>query len=190
LIRDPNGHRLARHDRNGAAHGEQERMSTEWSIEDGARVIAAHAAARGPLLPVLHALQEEFGYVDPAAVPLVAKALNLSRADVHGVVTFYSDFRTTPPGTRRVAVCRGEACQAVGGHALADHAQQRLGVAFGGTTADGSTTLDQVFCLGLCALSPAVVVDGRAHGRVDRARFDALALDAVAGERAGGGVGV
>ena len=147
-------------------------MSTEWSIEAGARVVAAAAGVRGPLLPVLHALQEEFGYVDPEAIPLVAKALNLSRADVHGVVTFYPDFRTAPPGVHRVAVCRGEACQSVGGRELEAHAQQRFGVGFGATTEDGSTTLDQVFCLGLCALSPAVVVDGRVHGRVDVARFD------------------
>ena len=149
-------------------------MSTAWSIEEGSRVIADHAGLRGPLLPVLHALQHEFGYVDAAAIPLVAKALNVSRADVHGVLTFYSDFRTSPPGARTIAVCRAEACQAVGGHALADHAQERLGVSFGETTADGATTLDQVFCLGLCALSPAVTVDGRARGRVDTAAFDAL----------------
>jgi formate dehydrogenase subunit gamma len=146
--------------------------TTEWSVEAGAHVIAEHAGVRGPLLPVLHALQEEFGYVDPAAVPLVAKELNLSRADVHGVVTFYKDFRTTPPGARTVAVCRGEACQSRGGHELAEHAQARLGVRFGATTPDGGTTLDQVFCLGMCALSPAVLVDGRAIGRVDAARFD------------------
>jgi len=147
-------------------------MSTEWSSEAGARVVADASVVLGPLLPVLIALQEEFGYVDPAAVPLVAKALNVSRADVHGVMTFYSDLRTTPPGARTVAVCRGEACQSVGGRALEAHALDRLGVGFGETTPDGSVTLDQVFCLGLCALSPAVVVDGRAFGRVDTARFD------------------
>ena len=147
-------------------------MSTAWSIEEGSRVIADHADVRGPLLPVLHALQHEFGYVDPAAIPLVAKALNVSRADVHGVVTFYSDLRTTAPGARTVAVCRGEACQAVGGHELAAYAVSRLGVAFGSTSADGAVSLEQVFCLGLCAVSPAVVVDGRVHGRMDPAAFD------------------
>lgn len=147
-------------------------MSTEWSIAAGARVVADHAGVRGPLLPVLRALQEEFGYVDPEAIALVASALNVSRAEVHGVVTFYSDLRTSPAGARTVAVCRGEACQSVGGRVLEAHAQQRLGVGFGATTADGSTTLDQVFCLGLCALSPAVRVDGRVHGRVDAAVFD------------------
>ena len=147
-------------------------MSTEWSIEAGARVVAAASGVPGPLLPVLHALQEEFGYVDPEAIPLVAKALNLSRADVHGVVTFYPDFRTAPPGVRRVAVCRGEACQSVGGRELEAHAQARFGISFGETAPDGSVTLDQVFCLGLCAVSPAVVVDGAVHGRVNAARFD------------------
>ena len=149
-------------------------MSERWSAEQAARVIAEHAGARGPLLPVLHALQEEFGYVDPEAVPLVAKALNLSRADVHGVLTFYSDFRTTPPGKRTIGVCRGEACQSVGGRALAEHATSSLGVGFGGTTPDGAVTLDQVFCLGLCSVAPAALVDGRVVGRLDAQAFDAL----------------
>ncbi|MFC6236652.1 NAD(P)H-dependent oxidoreductase subunit E [Longivirga aurantiaca] len=149
-------------------------MTTQWSAEAAARVIAEHSGVRGPLLPVLHALQEEFGYVDPAAVPLVAKALNLSRADVHGVLTFYSDFRTTPPGRRRVGVCRGEACQSVGGRSLAEHATSSLGIPMGGTTPDGGVSLDQVFCLGLCSVAPAVLVDGRGVGRVDAATFDGL----------------
>lgn len=148
--------------------------STVWSVEAAEHVIAEHAAVRGPLLPVLHALQEEFGYVDPAAIPLVAKALNVSRADVHGVVTFYKDFRTAPPGLHTVAVCRGEACQSRGGRALADHARETLGVGFGGTTADGAVSLDEVFCLGMCAVSPAVMVDGRPVGRVDADMLDGL----------------
>lgn len=149
-------------------------MTTQWSAEAAARVIAEHVGVRGPLLPVLHALQEEFGFIPAEAVPLVAKALNLSRADVHGVLTFYSDFRTAPAGRRTVAVCRGEACQSNGGRAVADHATGSLGVAFGGTTADGGVTLDQVFCLGLCSVAPAVLVDGRGVGRVDAAVFDGL----------------
>ncbi|HSN05792.1 MAG TPA: formate dehydrogenase subunit gamma [Candidatus Angelobacter sp.] len=146
--------------------------TTEWSVEAGAQVVAQHAGVRGPLLPVLHALQDEFGYVDPAAVPLVARALNVSRAEVHGVMTFYRDFRTTPPGARTVRVCRGEACQSRGGNELAAHARSALGVGFGETTADGGTTLEQVFCLGMCALSPAVMVDGRVVARVDADVFD------------------
>jgi formate dehydrogenase subunit gamma len=143
--------------------------------------IGAHAGQRGPLLPVLHALQETFGYVDPAAVPLVAKALNLSRAEVYGVLTFYADLRSTPPGRVRVQVCRGEACQSVGAHALAKHASRSLGVEFGGTLADGSVTLDEVFCLGNCALGPTVTVDGHLHGRVHAADLDRLVSDVASG---------
>ena len=148
-----------------------------WSQEMALETIRAHADQRGPLLPVLHALQETFGYVDPRAVPLVAKTLNVSRADVHGVLTFYPDLRSTRPGKVRVQVCRGEACQSVGGHALAEHATSSLGVDFGGTTADGSVTLDEVFCLGNCALGPTVTVNGRLHGRVHAAELDLLVRD-------------
>jgi len=152
----------------------------EWSVDAATEIVRAHSGARGPLLPVLHALQEHFGYLDPEATRLVAKELNLSRADVHGVITFYSDFRTTPPGRTVVAVCRGEACQSRGSRELERHAQATLGVAFGETTADGAVTLDQVFCLGNCALSPAVLVAGRLVGRVDPDRFDLLVAEAVA----------
>ena len=148
-----------------------------WSPELALETIATRAEQRGPLLPVLIALQETFGYVDPLAVPLVAQALNLSRAEVHGVLTFYADLRSTPPGRVRVQVCRGEACQSVGGHALAAHATSSLGVDFGATTADGSLTLDEVFCLGNCALGPTVTVNGRLHGRVQTAELDRLIRD-------------
>jgi formate dehydrogenase subunit gamma len=157
---------------------------TPWSQESALETIGAHAVQRGPLLPVLHALQETFGYVDPRAVPLVAKVLNLSRADVYGVLTFYADLRSTQPGTLRVQICRGEACQAVGGHALADHATSSLGVRFGETAADGSVTLDDVFCLGNCALGPTVTVNGRLHGRVSTAKLDRL-VHGSAGDRSG-----
>lgn len=148
-----------------------------WSEEAALAVIRALPALRGPLLPVLHALQESFGYVDPKAVALVAHELNLSRADVHGVLTFYSDLRTSPPGEVRVQVCRGEACQSVGGHALAEHAVSSLRVGFGETAADGSVTLDEVFCLGNCALGPTIRVNGRLHGRVHAAQLDRLIRD-------------
>lgn len=150
-----------------------------WSADVATEVIAAHARGRGPLLPVLHALHATFGYLDPAAVRLVASALNLSRADVHGVITFYSDFRSTPPGRSRVQVCRAEACQAMGARELADHAQRSLGVGFGETTPDGAVSLDQVFCLGNCALAPAVMVDGALVGRVSPERFDQLMASAA-----------
>lgn len=137
-------------------------------------VVAVHRGTRGALLPILHALQEEMGYVPPEAVPLLAAELNLSTAEVHGVVTFYRDFRSTPPGRVTVRVCRAEACQAVGAQALLEHATVTLGVETGATSADGSVTLDEVFCLGNCALGPAVQVGDRLHGRVTPARLDAL----------------
>jgi formate dehydrogenase subunit gamma len=129
---------------------------------------------RGPLLPVLHAVQEDLGHIDQADVPIIADVLNLSVAEVHGVVTFYRDFRRAPGGRATVRICQAEACQAVGAEALGAHARRRLGVDFGETTRDGAVTLDEVFCLGSCALGPAVQVDGRLHGRVSPARLDAL----------------
>jgi formate dehydrogenase subunit gamma len=140
---------------------------------------AAHKGDEGPLLVILHDIQREFGFVDPAWVAVIANELNLSRAEVHGVLTFYSDFRTTPPGRSHVMVCRAEACQSVGARTLAEHAQQSLGVSFGETTADETVTLDQVFCLGNCALGPAVQIDGRLYGRVDPQRFDELVREKV-----------
>jgi formate dehydrogenase subunit gamma len=147
----------------------------EQSLEQRVRsVAAAHHGERGALLPILHALQTELGHVDPAVIPILADELNLSRADVHGVLTFYHDFRQTPPGRTTVRICRAEACQAVGAVALADHARARLGVSFGETTADGAVTLEQAFCFGNCALGPAVQVGDRLHGRVDPDCLDRL----------------
>jgi formate dehydrogenase subunit gamma len=138
------------------------------SVEERVReIIDAHRQDRGALLPILHALLAEFGYVDQAALPLVAKELNLSRADVHGVVTFYDDFRQEPPGHTTVRICRAEACQAVGAEELVAHAQQAFGVKVGATADDGSVTLKHVFCLGNCALGPSAEVNGRIYGRVD-----------------------
>lgn len=142
---------------------------------DRVREIAvAHREVRGPLLPVLHAVQEHLGFIDDADLPVIADVLNLSVAEVHGVVTFYRDFRRSPGGRTTIRICRAEACQAVGAEALAAHAGRRLGVRFGETTRDGAVSLDEVFCLGNCALGPAVQVDGRLHGRVTPTRFDAL----------------
>jgi len=135
---------------------------------------------RGPLLPILHAVQRELGHVDAADVPVIADVLNVAVAEVHGVVTFYRDFRREPGGRTTLRICQAEACQAVGAEALAAHAHRRLGVEFGETTSDGAVSLDEVFCLGNCALGPAVQVDGRLHGRVTPARLDAL-LGEVAG---------
>lgn len=142
---------------------------------EAVRRIAVDLKGRpGPLLEVLHAIQAELGYVPAAAVPLVASELNLSRAEVHGVVSFYHYFRSTPPGAHTVSVCRAESCQAVGGEALAAHARQRLGVDFHETTPDGRFSLEPVYCLGNCACSPAVMIDGTLHGRVTPERLDAL----------------
>ncbi|MGA7538440.1 MAG: formate dehydrogenase subunit gamma [Steroidobacteraceae bacterium] len=142
------------------------------------RIVRELKGRPGPLLEVLHAIQAQLGYVSAAAVPLVAEELNLSRAEVHGVISFYHYFRSTPPGAHTVSVCRAESCQAMGGEALAAHAQQRLGVEFHETTPDGRFSLEPVYCLGNCACSPAVMIDGRLHGRVTPERFDALLSDA------------
>lgn len=145
-----------------------------WNAERAAAIISAHLACEGATLPVLHALQEAFGHVPAAAVPMVAEALNLSRAEVHGVVTFYHDFRSEPPGRHVLKLCRAEACQAAGGDALAARAQAKLGVAIGNTAADRSVTFEPIYCLGLCATAPAAVLDGRVVARLDAARLDAL----------------
>ena len=131
-------------------------------------------ALPGALLPILHGIQEELGYIPPDAVPMIASSLNLSRAEVHGVITFYHDFRDTPPGRHQIHICRAESCQAVGGDALVAHAEKTLGVTFHETTADGTITLEPIYCLGNCALSPAITIDRQVHGRVTSARFDAL----------------
>jgi formate dehydrogenase subunit gamma len=136
-----------------------------------AMVIAEHLHLEGPLLPILHALQEAFGHVPQAALPIIANALNISRAEVHGVVTFYHDFRAAPAGRHVLKICRAEACQSVGGTALAEAALARLGIDWHGTTADGAVTVEPVFCLGLCACGPSVMLDDRVHGRVDAARL-------------------
>lgn len=155
-----------------------------WSEEIALAVIRSLSVSRGPLLPVLHAVQNTFGYVDEKVVTLVAHELNLSRADVYGVLTFYSHLRTSPPGRVRVELCRGEACQSVGGRALADHAARSLHVDFGETAADGSVTLDEVFCLGNCALGPTARVNGRLYGRVCADRLDGLIRDCAPSEGA------
>ncbi len=133
-------------------------------------VVDSHRHERGPLLVILHDIQDRLGYIDPDVVPLVAAELNLSRADVHGVVTFYKDFRSEPAGRLKLQVCRAEACQSVGAEQLVAQLEQWLGIKVGQTTPDGSTTLDQVFCLGNCALGPSAQINGRVYGRLDRDR--------------------
>lgn len=131
----------------------------------------------GALIPILHAVQEALGYIPPAAVPVVAQCLNLSRAEVHGVVTFYHYFRTTPPGRHTLHLCRAEACQSMQSKALEAHAKRRLGVDFHGTTENGVFSLEAVYCLGNCMLSPAMTVDGRIYGRVTPERFDSIVAE-------------
>ena len=149
-----------------------------WDAEAARTIIIDRQAMPGALLPILHALQEEFGYIDREAEPLIADILNLSRAEVHGVVTFYHDFRHKPAGRHVLKLCRAESCQARGSDALAAHAAARLGVAFGGTTADGSVTLEPVYCLGLCSVSPAAMLDGKVVARLDESRLDTLLAEA------------
>src|SRR5699024_8139649 len=118
------------------------------------RIVAHHQGRRGPLLPILHDVQAQFGHVPPASVPALADALNVSKAEIWGALTFYKDFHQAPLGARTVRLCRAEACQSVGGRELAKHARERFGIDFGETTADGSVSLHEVFCLGNCALGP------------------------------------
>jgi formate dehydrogenase subunit gamma len=137
-------------------------------------ILADLSAKPGPLLLVLHAVQRALGFIPPAAVPFIAEQLNLSRAEVHGVVSFYHYFRTTPPGRHRVQICRAESCQSMQSDALAAHAQRTLGLAFNETTADGTFSLEPVYCLGNCACSPAVMIDEELYGRVTPERLDHL----------------
>jgi formate dehydrogenase subunit gamma len=138
------------------------------------KVLARHAGRPGPLLEILHDVQDALGHVPGAAVPIIAHGLNLSIAEVHGVVTFYHHFRERPAGRHMVQVCRAEACQSMRGAALAEHAKHRLGIDFNATAADGRFTLASVYCFGNCACAPAVMIDGELHGRVTPEHFDSL----------------
>ena len=149
-----------------------------WSAPRAQALIQSHTEREGPLLPILHDLQAAFGYIPEPAVPMVADALNLTRAEVHGVVTFYHDFRREPPGRHVLKLCRAEACQAAGGDALAAHAQARLATKIGSTSADGRVTVEPVYCLGLCACAPAGMLDGRVVGRLDEQGLYALLTEA------------
>ena len=142
--------------------------------------VMRHGTSRDKLLPLLHALQEEAGHIDYIRVPAIAKALNLSRADVHGVITFYNDFRRSAPARHVVKLCRAESCQARGGAAVERRASQLLGVAMGTTRADGQVSLEPVYCLGLCAIGPNALVDGRPVARVDDAALERMAAEVAA----------
>ena len=137
-------------------------------------VIDQHKHLAGAMLPILHALQEEFGHVDPLNVPLIALALNVSKAEVHGVITFYHDFHTRPQGRHVVKLCLAEACQSMGCEGIRDHLLRKHGIEIGGTTFDGGLTVEAVYCLGNCSLSPAAFIDSELVGRLTAGRLDAL----------------
>ena len=145
-----------------------------WTPERGAEVIARLKDGDGALLPLLHALQEVFGCIPDAAIRPVAEALNLSRAEVHGVVSFYHDFRRSPPGRHVLRLCQAEACQSMGCRALAAQVEGRLGLRLGETSGDGRVTVEAVYCLGLCATAPSAMLDGQVIGRLTPRRVDAL----------------
>ena len=131
------------------------------------------------MLPILHAIQEEFGYIPREAEPVIAAALNLTRAEVHGVISFYHDFRREPAGRHVLKICRAEACQSMGSEVNAHRLLERLGLDWGETTPDGRITIDAVYCLGLCATAPSALLDGEPVGRLDAARLEALAMEAA-----------
>jgi formate dehydrogenase subunit gamma len=149
--------------------------SLEARIDDAvSEAIALHAHRPGGLLPLLHELQDRLGHVPARSVAVIAKAMNLSAAEVHGVITFYHHFRSEAPGRHVLRVCRAEACQSMGAERLAGHARAVLGIDWHGTTADGGWTLEPVYCLGNCACAPAVMIDSDLHGRVDSQRLQSL----------------
>ncbi|MDR6873591.1 formate dehydrogenase subunit gamma [Bosea sp. BE125] len=145
-----------------------------WDQDSARSIIAGLAHLEGATLPILHALQEEFGHVDPQAVPLIAEALNLSRAEIHGAISFYHDFRTAPPPRRVIKLCRAEACQALGCEALVAELARDHGIAVDDHEAKADVAVETVYCLGNCALGPAALVDGELIGRVDAGRLAEL----------------
>lgn len=149
-----------------AAGTEIERRTTQ--------VITELSGLEGPLLPILHEIQDEFGYVPTEALPVIAQALNISNAEVHGVVSFYHDYRKEPAGRHVLKVCQAEACQSMGSDAVASNLKQALGIGFHETSKDGSVTLEPVYCLGLCACAPSAMLDGEVIGRIDEDAIDEI----------------
>lgn len=152
--------------------------STPWCEERAREIIASHAGVEGPLLPMLHAVQEEFGYIPEQAVTLLADSLNRSRAEIWGVVTFYHDFHREPRGRHVLKLCRAEACQARGADALHAETHARLGAGWGETTRDGRITIEPVFCLGLCAQGPSAMLDDEPAAELDWDRLKTLIEEA------------
>lgn len=151
--------------------------SSPTQTEQVSRIAQALRDTPGALLPILHAVQDELGYIPPESLPVLAQEMNLSTAEVHGVVSFYHYFRSSPPGKHRVQICRAEACQAMGARALEAHAKQSLALDYQQTTTDRAITLEPVYCLGNCACSPAIRIDNDVYGLVDADQFDALMAD-------------
>lgn len=154
--------------------------TSAWDEKQAADIIAGFAAMEGATLPILHALQDTFGFITDRAVEMIAEALNLSRAEVHGVVSFYHDFRRERPGAHVLKLCRAEACQSMGADALAANLRGELGIDWHGTTADGRLTLEPVFCLGLCSCAPAAMIDGQIVGRLTASTLTATVAKARA----------
>jgi formate dehydrogenase subunit gamma len=150
----------------------------DWDQVRASEIIAAHASLEGPVLPIFHALLDEFGHIPDEAIALVASGLNLSRAEIHGTVSFYHDFRRKPAGDHVLKLCRAEACQSMNGPQLARDLLDELGIEWGGTTPDGALTVEGVYCLGLCACAPSALYDGDPMGRLDRKRLDDVVREA------------
>lgn len=154
-------------------------MTVRYNPEIGTELINRFDARPEMLVQILHLFMDRYGFISEAAILQLADELNLSRAEVHGVVSFYHDFRTTPAGNRVIKICQAESCQAMGSQALTAHAEKSLGVSLNETTDDGATTLEPVYCLGNCACSPAVMVGDRVYGRVDATAIDAIIAQEV-----------
>jgi len=154
--------------------------NNQWKIEEISSIVASLKDKPGALLPILHGIQDHLGYVPPETVPLIARELNLSRAEVHGVISFYHYFRETPPGKQTIHICRAESCQAMGSDEIEAHAKQRLGIDYHENTADGEFSLEPVYCLGNCACSPSIMVGTEVYGRVTPERFDEIIAETQA----------
>ena len=152
-------------------------LAPQWDAAEAADIIAAHAGMEGATLPILHALQDAFGFVPRESEAMIADALNLSRAEIRGVVSFYHDFRSAPPGKHVLKLCRAEACQSVGAVALAENLLRRLAVEWGGTTKDGAWTIEPAYCLGLCACGPAALLDGEPLARLNDSKLAEMLRD-------------
>ena len=150
----------------------------QWNEDKGREIIRRHTGRDGPLLPILHDIQARFGHVPPAAIPVIADALNVTRAEVHGVVSFYHDFRSAPAGRHVLKLCRAEACQSMDGETIARELLRRFGVGWGETTSDGNLTVEATYCLGLCSSGPNARVGDRLHARLDGAALNKLIKNA------------